>query len=187
MALEIEGKFRLSDPVAFRERLAAAGAEAAGKVLEHNTYFDTPDGRLRAGDCGLRVRVIQGPGAPPRAVLTYKGPRRPGELKVREEAETPVDSAQAVEAILTALGFSAKVRFQKRRESFRLGGARVELDELPELGFFVEIEAEEERTVQQVRRALGLGDAPAITASYVQMVAEHLAAEPGSATKELKF
>ena len=42
MPLEIEAKFRLSDPEAIRRRLQAVEAEAAGQVLQEATYFDTP-------------------------------------------------------------------------------------------------------------------------------------------------
>ncbi len=174
MAIEIEAKFRIADPDAIRRRLHA-DAEPIAKVLERNTYFDTPAGELRAADRGLRVREIESVGGESRCTLTYKGPRRQGPLKIRTEQELGVDSAEAAAALLASLGYEPTVSFQKRRESFRLGPARIELDELPELGFFLEIEADDEPAVQAARESLGLADAPTVTETYPAMVAEHLA------------
>lgn len=178
MGIEIEVKFRLADPAAIREKVLSAGAEAIGAVLEENTYFDTSDARLRQSDCGLRIRTVRPlDGGSGRSTLTYKGPRRAGELKIRTEEETAIDSPAAAREILSALGYKATVSFQKRRESFRLGAARIELDELPGLGFFMEIEADDEKTVQAARKILDLTGGPTITKTYVEIVAEHLVAE----------
>jgi len=184
MPLEIEAKFRVRDPDAVRGRLRAAGAEASGDVLEHNTYFDTPGRELQQAGSGLRLRVNEGPDGARRAVLTHKGPRRDGELKIRPETELEVEAAGAADAFLQALGFAPTIRFQKRRAIYRLGGAEVVLDELPELGFFLEIEAPDEATVQRVRAALGLADEPVIRTAYVSLVAEHLT---GTGRTELSF
>jgi adenylate cyclase class 2 len=176
MPLEIEAKFRLADPDALRRALRQAGAKALGQVLEHNLYFDTPDGRLRRADCGLRLRTEQAAGAPARTVVTYKGPRRPGELKIRPEHEVAVDSAETARAILEGLALAPTLAFEKRREDFQLGPARVSLDELPELGFFLEIEADDEGSVQAARETLDLADEPTVTQTYIALVAEHLPA-----------
>jgi len=175
MPLEIEVKFRIADPADVRRRIIDAGAEPAGTVLEHNTYFDLPGGKLRCADCGLRIRVNEGPDGRTRTVLTHKGPRRPGELKIRSEAEVGVDSAEAAAAVLAALGYEPVLSFQKRRATFQLGGAEIVLDELPELGSYLEIEAADEQTVQRARARLGLADAEPVTRTYSALVADHLA------------
>ncbi len=181
MGIEIEAKFRIGDMETMRRKLLAAGACPMGTVLEDNTYFDTPDARLRQSDCGLRIRTVKPTdGGAGRSVLTYKGPRRAGELKIRAEEETAIDSPAAARAILAGLGYQPTASFQKRRESFCLGAARIELDELPALGFFLEIEAGDEKTVQSARKILGLTGEPTITKTYIEMVAEHLAARTAS-------
>ena len=174
MALEVEAKFRLADPDAMRRALDAAGAEASETVLEHNTYYDRPDGSLRRADCGLRLRTAEGPDGAMRTTMTYKGPRRPGELKVRPEAEIALDDAAPAAELLAGLGLTTTLAFQKRRCDFRLGPAVVSLDELPELGFFLEIEAPDAAAVQAARNALGLADTPTVTDTYIALVAEHL-------------
>jgi adenylate cyclase class IV len=61
--------------------------------------------------------------------------------------------------------------FQKRRTTYRLGRCLVELDELPMLGAFIEIEGPSERQVFAVAGKLGLGD-ESIKISYSHMMAE---------------
>lgn len=185
MAIEIEAKFRLADPQRMRSKLADLGARRLGEVLEDNTYFDTPDGALRRADCGLRIRTARAPDGQTTIVLTHKGPRRPGEMKVRAETEVGLSSAADAAALLAALGYQPALSFQKRRESFELAGARVELDELPEMGFFIEIEAADEPAVDRVREKLGLAGEPIITSTYIDL-ADHLAAA-GPPRAELRF
>jgi len=185
--VEIEAKFRLADPAGMRRRLAEAGAVPGRRVLEENTYFDDAEESLRRGDCGLRVRVERAEGADGGegvAILTYKGPRRPGELKIRPEHEVRVHSAEAMAEILAALGFERVLSFQKRREYYELAGAEVCLDELPELGWFVEIEAPDQQAVRRLRQRLGLGETPTIRETYIAMVARHL---EGTTTRRLAF
>jgi adenylate cyclase class 2 len=185
MAMEIEAKFRLHDPQALRERLAALGAAPLGRVLEHNTFFDTDELTLRTGDRGLRLRLIEPDSGPPRALLTYKGPRQAGPFKARQEEQTEVASAEAARAILAAMGYAPRLFFQKLRESFRLGPARVELDELPELGHFLEIEAPSPEDIEAARHALGFDNEPVLHESYTGMIAQRLSGRGGPA--ELRF
>ena len=193
MAIETEAKFRLADPQAMRQRLLAAGGEPLGIALENNTFFDTPKGDLRRADCGVRIHSVAGPtdeavrirtaettGGGRRASMTYKGPRREGPLKVRAEHEITIDSPDAARAVLAGLGYQPTVSFEKRRESFALGPARVEIDELPELGWFMEIEADDEAAVQAAREKLALTDEPTVAATYLALVAEHLKTAGGN-------
>ena len=73
--MEIEQKFRVDDPRIFdalRELQIlgdyALQAEPAPEQ-QRNIYFDTPDGRLRAAQYGLRIRELEG-----RRIVTLKGP-----------------------------------------------------------------------------------------------------------------
>lgn len=180
MPTEIEAKFRLDDPDALRERLRGLGAGRVAWRHESNHLYDTPEGRLRRSGCGLRVRVawsLEAEGAAPAGWLTFKGPRRPGELKVREELESSVDDAAAVMGILTRLGWREVVVYEKRREVWPLGACEVAVDELPRLGWWLEIEGPDAGAVGEARRALGLEDAAPAKETYVAMAARHGAAD----------
>lgn len=177
MNVEIEAKFKLSDPQQMRQRLLAAGAAPLHSVLEHNTYFDTPRQSLRTSDQGLRIRVMESPDGRRKVVMTYKGARQASHMKVRQEEETVIESADSAHAILTGLGYVPHLSFQKRRESFALAGARVEIDELPVLGFFLEIEAPDEATIETVRAMLGLENEPILESPYTALISRYLSGQ----------
>jgi adenylate cyclase class 2 len=187
MPLEIEAKFRLRDANALRQKLLQLGAQPKGLVLEHNTYFDTAKRSLRAADEGLRIRELIADHGARKIVLTYKSARAPGELKVRQEEEMPVGSAEAAAGVLAGLGYQPFLFFHKRRESYVLDGAKIELDELPELGSFLEIEADSAETVQAIRGRLGLANEPVVQSPYIALIDQHLARGEGTGPTKLVF
>ena len=95
-------------------------------------------------------------------------------------AAAPTHEAATVQSWRTPL----ELLFEKRRESWRLDDCKVELDELPQIGTFVEIEGASEDTVQAAREKLGLGDEASITEGYASMVSRKLG-EAGA--RELRF
>jgi adenylate cyclase class 2 len=129
-------------------------------------------------------RVRECTTAPVPAVLTYKGAREKGQggLKVREEIETLVEDAEAMAGILRAGGLALSLTVQKRRSSYLLGGCKVELDELPLLGKFVEVEGPDAATIHAVMERLGLRG-ETITKSYVGLLAK----EAGELRKGAEF
>lgn len=174
MPLEVEAKIKTDSHEAVRSRLAEVGGRRLGCVLESNHIFNRADGSLWASGCGLRVRhcrAIEG-GAPP-ATMTFKGPLLEGELKLRQEIEIAVDDPTKAVALLKALGFVEALYFEKRRESWQLDDCHVELDELPHLGCYVEIEGPDEARVRSVQRALGLADEASIRDSYIALLIRH--------------
>ncbi len=187
MAVELECKVRVESHEATRERLRSAGATYTGRVLETNRLFDGQKASLLAADCGLRVRsirVMDGQG--PSASLTYKGPRQAGELKRREELESGVSDPEAAAAILGALGFTERLLFEKRRESWRLAECQVELDKLPTLGLFVEVEGPTVAAVKAALAQLGLADEPVVVESYIELLAAG-SDESGSGGRTFRF
>jgi adenylate cyclase class 2 len=175
MPVEIEAKMKVPDLSPVRVRLQELGGEPRGAVVETNTFFDTRDHSLLARDQGLRLRHTRDPQSHEEvSTITFKGPRLHGQLKSREERELAVGSAKDAMALLESLGFLRVLTFQKRRESWMLEGCHVELDELPHLGVFVEIEGPSEKSVLSVREHLRLGDRPLIKASYIALLLTHL-------------
>jgi predicted adenylyl cyclase CyaB len=187
MAVEIEAKMKVDSLEAIQERLTKLGAEPKGEAIEVNTFFDTDDRSLLAADKGLRLRTATPlPEGKPKYTMTFKGPRQHGPLKSREEKELGVDSAKNATALLEILGFHHILSFEKKRQSWELGDCKVELDELPYLGVFVEIEGPKEDSVMKIRQSLELADEPIIKASYVALLMTHLQ-ESGSASRVVTF
>ena len=187
MPVEIEMKLKVEHLAPVRDRLRALGARHVGEVMETNTFFDTPDRALLASDCGLRLRHSRdGATKSEKLVVTYKGPRGEGQVKKREEIEVGVDRADAAEEMMERLGYVRQLSFEKRRETWRLDKCTVELDTLPELGSFVEIECPSEADVMRIREKLGLADVPAVTPTYADIVSHHLS-DRGHRETTLKF
>jgi adenylate cyclase class 2 len=186
MAIEIEAKMKAADLEAIRRALRAHGATRYGSELETNAFFDTSTAGLKAAGKGLRLRSAIDEFGKARYVVTSKGPLLPGELKRREEIEFAVDDPAAAAALFENLGFAQTISFQKRRESWRFADCKVELDEMPYLGTFVEIEGPGEEKVMSARKALGLANEPMIKTAYVAMLVDHLK-NIGETNRVVKF
>lgn len=178
MGVEIEAKMRLTHRDAMIAKLESLGAVRAAELSETNSYFDTAQGTLKSTDQGLRTRVeVTDAGTPNERItttITHKGPRAIGGLKSRFESELDVDNAKDAALLLSALGFHHVLSFEKRRLRYELDGCLVELDELPVLGRFIEIEGPTDGVVIAVREKLGLSEEPLIRSSYIAMLRTHL-------------
>jgi adenylate cyclase, class 2 len=167
MAVETEAKIRVDSHEPVRRRLMQLEAALLGEYDETNLFFDTAPPRLFPQDAGLRLRTSRDRRTGDSTHrLTYKGPRQPAQLKQREEIELSIDDPAAAGEMLQRLGFQVTLRFEKLRQSWRLGDCRIELDTLAPLGHFVEIEAPETSQVLEALDLLGMTDRPIITDSY---------------------
>ncbi|MFB6304395.1 MAG: class IV adenylate cyclase [Haloferacaceae archaeon] len=168
-----------ADHDAVRERLESAGATRQGTVTQRDTYFDAPHRDFAATDEALRLRRVTDDDGDTEARLTYKGSRVEGAGKTREEHETAVADGDETTAILGGLGFDPAAVVEKRRERWGLDGYEVVLDDVTDLGEFVEVEREvpAERDVERAHRgaedvlkALGLDPDDAVTTSYLGLL-----------------
>src|SRR5439155_22379617 len=180
-------KMKVDDLEVVRGRLKERGATLGGEYLESNTFFDTEDRSLLAADKGLRLRRAHNlQTGRDEFVITYKGPRQHGELKTRDEQELTVTSERDAVALLQCLGYIIILVFEKRRQTWHYEECKVELDELPHLGFFVEIEGPREQQVMKVRQLLGLSDRAIVKASYTALLMTHLQ-ERGETSRVVTF
>lgn len=187
MSMEIEAKMAVENLAATRAKLQDLGAQRIGSFAETNTFFDTEDRSLLTADKGLRLRLNRNTETGHEDhIITYKGPRQPGPLKTREEVELTVDGATEATRLFERLGFARTLSFEKRRESWHLDKCKVELDELPYLGTFVEIEGPDEASVLRVRQRLNLADCALIKTGYVGMLTAYLQ-EHGQSMGDVRF
>jgi adenylate cyclase class IV len=68
------------------------------------------------------------------------------------------------------IGYECRFSFEKLRESWMLCDCRVELDRLPLIGRFVEVEGPGADAVQRAVIVLGLGDERLIRKGYVALL-----------------
>jgi adenylate cyclase class 2 len=113
-------------------------------------------------------------GSKEQVVITFKGPRKKGRFKQRQEIQFEVGDPRPAEQFLAALGYGRALVFQKSRRVWRLGKCEVALDKLPLLGTFVEIEGPDEKKIAEVQKKLGLADLPHIPESYAVLMERKL-------------
>src|SRR3954451_6553554 len=119
MSFEVEVKYRTADHAPLVERLLALGAEADAEVTHEDAYIGHPARDFGQTNEALRIRRI---GESNR--VTYKGPRRGGATKTREEIELGFDAGgPAFEQLLRMfinLGFRPVAVVRKSRTPLHL-------------------------------------------------------------------
>jgi adenylate cyclase, class 2 len=182
MSFEVEVKYRLSEDSELAARLAEHGVESAPEVVYEDTYLEHPALKLARSNEAFRIRR-----AGDSIRVTYKGPRRRGPIKTREEIELPLgDGTEAFERglrLFSNLGFRPVVIVRKTRRPYflRHHGRLVEvaLDFAEGIGTFVEVEtiAETKSDLPYAQRAVldlaaSLGLTEIESRSYRRMLLE---------------
>ncbi|GAC1343564.1 MAG: class IV adenylate cyclase [Isosphaeraceae bacterium] len=143
MGFEIENKYRVADREPIRLRLIEAKAQAAATVEQADHYLSHPDRDFAKTDEALRIRRL---GDEHR--VTYKGPKRGGVAKTREEVEIACESGLEgfgkLARVFEALGFRPVAVVHKSRDTFHLRrdglNFEIALNRVRGIGEFVEIE-----------------------------------------------
>ncbi|WP_326585741.1 CYTH domain-containing protein [Streptomyces sp. NBC_00481] len=142
--IEAELKARVRAPEAVARALDE-WAEGRSETYQ-DTYYDLPDGSLRARDEELRLRFLADHGTGDRrTLLTFKAAAVDEASGSKPEYETRVGDSQIAQAILEHLGYVPAIVFEKRCRShaFEAYGRPMlaTLVRVPELdGTFLEIE-----------------------------------------------
>ena len=176
MSHEIEAKIRVSSLEPIASKLKELSAESLRQIQQVDTYFMDTTEQLRKNDCTLRIRR-QTIDDEQSTLITFKGPRSDSKFKSRTEHETSVGNAETAEKIFESLGYNKAIVIEKKRRMWSLDGCEVCLDELPQLGCFVEVEGPNEATIASVLEKLNLHNEPHITESYASMMARTLKQE----------
>ncbi|WP_030061745.1 class IV adenylate cyclase [Streptomyces novaecaesareae] len=183
MAIEAELKAVVRNPEHVLARLEELYGAGRAEVYR-DTYYDAPDGSLTGTDRELRIRTVHGPDDT-RTVLTYKGARVDEASGSKWEAETRVEDSEAAHEIIRGIGFTPRIRFEKRcrnyafeRDGWRFLATLVQVPELD--ATFVEVETAAATadslpaaldTVRAVLAGLGIGEDDLTTELYTDAVA----------------
>jgi adenylate cyclase class 2 len=143
MRIEVEQKYLVEDLSAVRSGLRDVGGQEAGERIEVDTYYAHPARDFARTDEALRIRRVDRSN-----LLAYKGPKLDATTKTRREIELPLGSGEEVAAdwaaLLEVLGFRPVAEVRKRRQKVRVPwqgrDVDVSLDEVDEVGTFVELE-----------------------------------------------
>ncbi len=163
--IEVEQKYRISDPALIRRKLSQLGAKRLRSGREHNELFDA-NGHLKKQKHFLRLRRF----GEKEAYLTLKGPRLKGRYKRRLEIETPVDY-ERTKLILKFLNFKVIEYYGKKREEYKLKSCLICLDYIEDCGWFLEIEGFS-RNISKVSKLFGLRSEDKEHRSYRKLIKE---------------
>lgn len=167
MAIEIEKKYRLDkkrhDEIIIK--LEKVGGTFTKEVFEEN-YLHR-GGLLDERGAVLRLRKIGD-----FTLLTYKEKmKHESDVKHKIEYETVVADVDAMENIISRLGYRLSVIYEKRRKIWHLRNVEVVIDELP-FGLYMEIEGTIEN-IAKSEKLLGIQDLEPETRGYPRLTAKY--------------
>ncbi len=172
--IEIEVKIACENSSEIESRLQALSAHLIGCWSETDMFFDFEDNRLKNNDSALRLRARDNINEGHTSYrLTFKGPRLEGDYKCRREIELVIESPDAIQSLLEALGLKPFIAYTKTRNSWKYQNCTIEIDNIPDLGNFIEIEGPNKEAIDKVLKSLNLTDKPIIKQSYLEMIMEY--------------
>lgn len=131
MKLEVE--LKAPAPRGIEKKLLAIGAKKLDRLMIRDDYYDKPGEPLRKKKVTLRIRT-QGN----QKFLTYKNPRRSKKAKIMEETELAV--TPSMDLLLRGLGYTITLTMKKRRTTYALGKVIISVDQVTQLGKWIEFE-----------------------------------------------
>ncbi len=148
------------------ERARGSGAEYAGMLIQVDTYFNVSQGRLK-------LREAEGGLA---ELIFYERSEVESERWSNYQKTAVADPDSLKLLLKDALGLRAVVR--KQRHLFLLPGARIHIDEVEDLGSFLEFEIAEagpgecRRRMKSLRQVFEIQEESVIRSSYVDLLLE---------------
>ena len=170
--INIEIKARCEDIERAEENLNALGAGPAGTFHQKDTYFKVAEGRLKLRELGPDEGHL----------IYYKREDVPGPKRSDYEIAFTSDPEAMCRMLREILG--AWVQVEKVRQVWLWENVRIHLDEVKDLGRFVELEAvtdemgieESHQRVRTLMRALEIGTDQLVEGSYGDLVAKRTGA-----------
>ena len=169
--MEIELRASVDDPDAIRNALATQ-AEHRGTSNEHDFYLRHESDRDRS--LILRIRRKESG-----SFLTFKG-KALGDDTAWPDVDIPLTDSDNLQQLLLGSGYVKVVEIKKRRSSYRLEDFEINVDEIENLGVFVEIEgrgdeegrAKIEEKIMSLLVSLGIQNENIIRKGYVTLMLE---------------
>lgn len=179
---EFEVKIPVEDLNEIEEKLKNLGAIFEGYYEEKDYYLDArPCIDFKSIDSALRIRtsknLVKGD---THCEITFKSSREKHSFaKIRKEISVSIDNSDKMLEIFTSLGFKTAATILKKRKVFRYSGWRIYLDDVVDLGRFVEIEFSGEITnlsdlEKNVYELISILNLPKIfiSKSYLELITE---------------
>lgn len=152
MRKEIEVKVKVENLDEVIKKLEEKGCSISESITQQDYVFISPEvsyDDMKFGDNFLRVRVT-----PKGSYFTLKQKQK-NELDCIEE-ETDISDPESMKKALEIIGYKEAVRIFKTRRTTKYDGLEICLDEVDELGTFVEAEkiTDEKQDAEKVQEEL---------------------------------
>ncbi len=166
MARNIEIKARVRDLTELRTRIAAVAPAGPTLLIQRDTFYEVPKGRLK-------LREMQH-GAT--ELIFYERANETGPKK-SSYTISPVHAASMHELLVRFLRVRGVV--SKRRELFTVGQTRIHLDDVENLGWFLELEivlqaeqleSDGTEIALQLMKRLGIREDDLVEQAYVDLL-----------------
>ena len=166
--MEVEIKSRINDPQSVERDIIKLGGRFVKEVSEEDWYFNHPCIDFSKTDEALRIRSD--------GTLTYKGKREDSITKSREEINVKIEDTEKMRTLLEKLGFTFVAKVVKKRKYYRIGKITVTIDDVENLGKFVEVECIGEyepclKEVLKIKSEIGLDNL--VKETYLEMLLEY--------------
>lgn len=147
--IEVEIKVAVKNRQVVENKLYGLGFAKGELIRETDIYFDTLEDSIRTNDRALRIRSSENLTTHENHhFITFKGPKLDQISMTRQEVETGIEDSRAMQELLNALGYVKMYSVIKTRQYFTLKNMTACIDEVNDLGEFLELEmvvSEEER------------------------------------------
>lgn len=177
---EIEIKLPIDRPETVLNGLISCGFEKAGRVREEDMYYNSEYHDVKKRDEALRIRKSTDlETGKTRSQINFKGKKLDQVSMSRKEYETEIKDSEHMDAILQAIGFFPVAGVCKVRQYLRRGEMTACLDQVENLGNFLELEviAEDEslrkrylNEMEVLLGKMGLSMKDTVRTSYLSML-----------------
>jgi adenylate cyclase class 2 len=170
MSTEIEVKVLEIEPARIISKIEQLGGVQAGNWLIRTQVYDFPDRRLLSQGSYIRVRNEGSIWH-----WTYKRKISQSakcmEAKTMEELDVEASDPETVHHILQALGLEVVLYFEKKRQHYKNGSVIFDVDELPTIPPFLEIEAPSLQEIHDALEKLGIPPQKALSLGPKELLA----------------
>ena len=164
--IEIKARVGSLDPI--REKIESWGTVIQGTYMQTDTYFNTASDRLK-------MREVEGEST---AMLIYYDREDIPDPKQSDILIVETEEPETLKAIL-ARSIGVKVTVEKTREIYQHQGTQVHLDEVDDLGTFIEFERPvtnlpaDRRVLESLMEELDVKAEDLVTVSYSDLKLEN--------------
>ncbi|MFA6048926.1 MAG: class IV adenylate cyclase [Candidatus Micrarchaeia archaeon] len=191
--IEVELRVKVPDMRALERKVKALGGKYAYAMKNVDDYYLSAadaaactfgNGKNCAKPQGgvIRIRALTRGGSKKKTILLTVKTVKNGDLAVRRELQIDVSDAKETERILEYFGCKKVLSLTKNRKIYNIGGTGILLDEIKELGNWMEVSIEGANVDAEDSRAklyallekLGFAAKDVVSKGYFNLAAEKL-------------